>query len=87
MRRTLRWSRPAERDLERIERNAPALARRIRQAARLYADQGYGDVLKLTGQTDTYRLRVGDWRVLFTLTDAGLVILALRVLNRRDAYR
>lgn len=46
-----------------------------------------GDVVKLTGQRGLYRLRVGDWRVIFAYEDDGLVVLALRVLNRRDAYR
>jgi len=43
--------------------------------------------LKLAGQGGLYRLRVGDWRVIFTYEDGDLVVLALRVLNRRDAYR
>ena len=62
------------------------MARRIHDAAALYAEQERGDVVKLTG-SDTYRLRVGDWRVIFSLEEDGLVVLALRVLNRRDAYR
>ena len=54
---------------------------------RRYASENTGDVRKLTDQAGTYRLRDGDWRVLFNFEDAGLVVLALRVLNRRDAYR
>jgi len=52
----------------------------------MFAEQERGDVVKLSG-SDTYRLRVGDWRLIFSLEEGGLVILALRVLNRRDAYR
>jgi mRNA interferase RelE/StbE len=62
------------------------MARRIRDAAALYAEQERGDVVKLAG-SGSYRLRVGDWRVIFDLDNDGLIILALRVLNRRDAYR
>jgi mRNA interferase RelE/StbE len=86
VRRELRWSRRAERDLVAIERHTPRLARRIHDAAALYAEQERGDVGKLTG-SDGYRLRVGDWRIIFSLEEDGLVVLALRVLNRRDAYR
>jgi mRNA-degrading endonuclease RelE of RelBE toxin-antitoxin system len=32
----------------------------------------------------TWRLRIGDWRVLFTQHRAGLLIT--RIVNRRDAY-
>jgi len=54
---------------------------------RRFADENVGDVRKLVDQAGVYRLRVGDWRVLFSFEDAGLVVVALRVLNRRDAYR
>ena len=87
MRREIRWSRPAERDLDRIQRHSSQVARRIFDAANRYAETGNGDVTKLTGEAGLYRLRVGDWRVIFSYEDGGLVVLALRVLNRRDAYR
>ena len=44
-----------------------------------------GDVKKLTGFTPEYRLRVGDYRVLFELEGPRVVIY--RVVHRRDAYR
>jgi mRNA interferase RelE/StbE len=34
-----------------------------------------------------YRLRVGDWRVIYTLRDDVLVVLVLRVGHRREVYR
>ena len=34
-----------------------------------------------------YRLRVGDWRVLFEYDHAGHVLIILRVLPRGNAYR
>jgi mRNA interferase RelE/StbE len=34
-----------------------------------------------------YRLRVGDWRVIYTLEDDALVVLVLRVGHRREIYR
>ncbi|MGE3911370.1 MAG: type II toxin-antitoxin system RelE/ParE family toxin [Chloroflexota bacterium] len=51
-----------------------------------YAEQELGDIRKLAG-SDVYRLRVGDWRVLFSLHEGGRVMLILRILNRRDAYQ
>ena len=43
-----------------------------------------GDVKKLTNNTPEYRLRVGDFRVLFEIEDAKVVIY--RIVNRKDAY-
>jgi mRNA interferase RelE/StbE len=39
----------------------------------------------LTGR-DGYRLRVGDWRVLFEINDGKLVIVVLAVKPRGEAY-
>lgn len=44
-----------------------------------------GDVKKLAGQTGKYRLRVGDYRVLFTLEKD--LIMVHQVKDRKDAYR
>jgi mRNA interferase RelE/StbE len=43
-----------------------------------------GDVKRLTNFTPEYRLRIGDWRVLFEL--AGDSIVIYRVLRRDQAY-
>ena len=44
-----------------------------------------GDVKKLTGMTPEFRLRVGNYRVLFEI-DGGRVVI-YRVRHRREAYR
>jgi mRNA interferase RelE/StbE len=44
-----------------------------------------GDVKKLTAATPEYRLRVGDYRVLFEIEGSRVVIY--RVRPRREAYR
>ncbi|MGH2610600.1 MAG: type II toxin-antitoxin system RelE family toxin [Tepidiformaceae bacterium] len=61
--------------------------RRIIVAIRTYAREGRGDVRKLQGRPGEWRLRVGDWRVLFTLEsepDEHVSVAAIRL--RRDAY-
>ncbi len=44
-----------------------------------------GDVRKLTAWTPEYRLRVGDFRILFEIENENIIIY--RVLNRRAAYK
>ncbi len=44
-----------------------------------------GDVKQLTGFTPEYRLRVGNYRVLFEVEGTKVVIY--RVLHRKDAYQ
>jgi mRNA interferase RelE/StbE len=42
---------------------------------------------KLTGWDDVYRIRVGRFRVLYSVTRKRLVILILKIGHRREAYR
>ena len=44
-----------------------------------------GDVKRLTNFTPEYRLRVGDYRVLFEIE--GQTVVIYRVLHRKDAYK
>jgi mRNA interferase RelE/StbE len=48
------------------------------------ADDLAGDVKRLTNFSPEYRLRVGDWRVLFNV-DGDMVSIE-RVSHRSDAY-
>ena len=41
---------------------------------------------KLTND-DRYRLRVGDYRILYVIENAVLVVLVIKVGHRRDVYR
>ena len=41
---------------------------------------------KLTGE-DLYRIRQGDYRVVYSIADPVLSVLVLRIGNRRDVYR
>lgn len=47
-------------------------------------DELRGDVLKLQAKGELYRLRVGNFRVLFTLE--GAVIKVYAVKDRKEAY-
>lgn len=42
---------------------------------------------KLAGRADRYRIRVGDYRVVYSIEDAALIIWIVKVGHRRDVYR
>lgn len=42
---------------------------------------------KLSGQEEIWRLRVGDYRVIYEIQGERLVVLVLRVGHRREVYR
>jgi mRNA interferase RelE/StbE len=45
------------------------------------------NVKKLDGYEDRYRLRVGDYRVIYEIMDEQLVILVVGAGHRREIYR
>jgi mRNA interferase RelE/StbE len=42
---------------------------------------------KLSGRGDLYRVRVGRYRVVYSIGDAELVVLIVRVGHRKNVYR
>ena len=45
------------------------------------------DVVSLAGIPDTFRLRVGDWRVVFEYRQSSRQILVKKIGHRREVYR
>ena len=41
---------------------------------------------KLTGE-DLYRIREGDYRIVYSIADRELIVHVIRIANRRDVYR
>ena len=63
----------------------PEQAVRVTKSLRKLADGLAGDVKKLTQFKPSYRLRVGDYRVLFEVENETIVVYAVK--HRRDAYQ
>jgi mRNA interferase RelE/StbE len=42
---------------------------------------------KLVGAEHTYRVRIGDYRVIYDIRDNTLIVFVIRVRHRRDVYR
>jgi mRNA interferase RelE/StbE len=42
---------------------------------------------KLAGSIDTYRIRVGEYRVIYNVVDDSREVVVQRVRHRKDAYR
>jgi mRNA interferase RelE/StbE len=75
--------------LPRVDKDMKGISQRdgtrIFEAISALANGAKGDVKKLHHMLPSYRLRVGDWRVLFEIEGTKIVIY--RILNRREAYR
>ena len=87
MKYAFRWRERAVRQLRAIPQ--PAALTILRALTPLGDDPHRPDanVSKLTGYQDRYRLRIGDYRVIYDVIDEQLVILLIGVGHRREIYR
>ncbi len=76
------WSEPAEKALRKLDR---PVAKRIYEAVGELAEQPLRNVARLAN-SPYYRLRVGDYRVIFDLQADRLRILIVKVGHRKNIY-
>jgi mRNA interferase RelE/StbE len=43
--------------------------------------------LKMQGESNLFRLRVGDYRIVYYVSDPGREVLVVKIRHRRDVYR
>jgi mRNA-degrading endonuclease RelE of RelBE toxin-antitoxin system len=79
----IEWLDEARADVRHLDRPT---AMRIFEGVLHYAQSGAGDIEPLHGEmAGSFRLRVGDYRVLFALVDDTMRIFGVR--HRSEAYR
>lgn len=75
----------AARDLKKLEK---ATQRRIFAALSQLENNPFpSGAKKLINEDNVYRIRVGDFRILYQVESGRLLILVLRVGHRREVYR
>jgi mRNA interferase RelE/StbE len=75
----------ARKSIERLDRTVRA---RIQAALELLSEHPRPPrSTPLVGETDVYRVRVGDYRILYSVQDEIRIIEIRKVAHRREAYR
>jgi mRNA interferase RelE/StbE len=75
----------AERDLSRLSKD---VQRRNALKINPLADHPRPNgVEKLEGRENRYRIRIGDYRVIYEVHDEILLVLIIRIGHRREVYR
>ncbi len=78
------WSESAAKELKKLDRT---VANRIFKKVSKLSDNSYHfDVTKIVGDP-YFRLRVGDYRVIFDIQNDRLRILVLKVGHRKNVYK
>ena len=75
---------PAERDIRKLPKDLQQLI--IARAYSLQTDPRPHSVKKLKGE-EGYRIRVGDYRIVYDIEDAIKVVSVTRVKHSKDVYR
>ena len=77
-------TRGASRDLDRLDR--AVLTRIAREIDALSTEPRPTGCRKLVNQVGLWRVRIGDWRVLYEIDDAGRTVRVVAVRHRSKAY-
>lgn len=81
----IEFTRPAEKQLSDLPRNElKKISKRIDKLAVNPFPPGYE---KMKGEDDLYRIRQGDYRILYAVFEKKLLILIVKIGHRREVYR
>jgi len=81
----IEWKASASKELKRLDRSV--IVRIVEAIGRLAEEPLPHGCRKLKGSEDTYRIRVGDYRVVYEVAKNRLVVEIVRVRHRKDVYR
>jgi mRNA interferase RelE/StbE len=81
----IRYNRGVDRDIARLPR--PVMLRVDTAIMALADDPRPPKCVKLTGYSTLYRVRIGDWRVVYDVDDARQIVEVQIVAHRREVYR
>lgn len=80
------FSKQADKTLRQLSRNVAVL---IRQKLIQLAENPYAPNQNVTNLQNRlgYRLRVGNWRIIYDVEDEQLIIRVIKIASRGDIYR
>ena len=74
--------------LRQLRKLPPDARRRIQAAIELLAETPRPPgAKKLSGRSGDWRVRTGDYRIIYEIQDAQLIVLVLAMGHRRDIYQ
>ncbi|MBF0098723.1 MAG: type II toxin-antitoxin system RelE/ParE family toxin [Magnetococcales bacterium] len=79
------WDAVAKRQVQRLDRAVQA--RIFEKVIDLESTPRPPGAKKIRGTTDMWRIRTGDYRIIYTIEDDRLVVLVVKIGHRREVYR
>ena len=81
----IQWKHSAEKDLRGIDRQF--ISRILEAVDSLYDDHFPSQHRKLKGSESSYRIRIGDYRVIYQIDNKKKLITIYHVRHRKDVYQ
>lgn len=81
----IEWKRSAIKELNQLPKEA--INRIVEHVSALAENPFPNGVRKLIGTDEIYRIRIGEYRVIYQVFAQKLVIIIIRVRHRKDVYR
>ena len=81
----IEWKNSAYKELQKLPR--PTIVKVVAAISDLSNDPYPSGVKKIIGSERSYRIRVGDYRVIYEIVEDKLIIEIVRVRHRKDVYR
>ena len=82
---TVVFARPARKELQALDRTVAG--RILKRIEALTHNPRPSGCRKLEGADNLWRIRIGDWRVVYSVDDARSLIEVSVIRHRREAYR
>jgi len=82
---SINFARSARKDLERLD--ARTVRRIFPKIEKLASQPRPSGCLKLQGSGDLWRMRVGDYRVIYSINDRARIVDVSAIRHRREAYQ
>lgn len=84
---TVEFTKSAEKEFLRLPKK---VRERFAEAFKLLSISPYSELLKikkLKGTDDAYRIRIGEYRLIYKIEQQVLTVLVIKVGHRREVYR
>ncbi|MFZ2544382.1 MAG: type II toxin-antitoxin system RelE/ParE family toxin [Candidatus Saccharimonadales bacterium] len=82
---TILYRKSAEKELRKLDKDT--LKRIVMKIQKLTDNSRPDGVTKLSGSANLYRIRQGDYRIIYQIKDDALIVIVVKIGHRRDAYR
>lgn len=80
----IEWKKSAVKELKRIDKSdIPAI---LEGVIKIQENPFSSDIRKLTGSEHTFRKRIGNFRIIYSISNKEQLIEIVRVRHRKDVY-